>query len=396
VEILIVAEKYPPTVGGGETHVYQLAEGLVALGHGTTVLTEAVAPGAERERYRTGKVQVREVVGLKAACQRLDCMRAVERLHAELASTHADIVHVFNYVPALLTSWLRPSLTGKLVVSFFETFIPDERIFDIYFHRLANYELERALQRGLVQNLRPDLHICGSQTYLRWAREAGFFEPAVVVEFGTDLAAFTGGVADRVRWRAENDVGDEFLFLVPARPVRNKRIEDAVAALARLRTTHPDVRLILTAPTDRGDEEYIEELRDLVRRSGVTDLVRWVDGLSWQAMPPLYAAADAVVLPSSHEGWGIALNEGMASGRPVITAAAEGRDEVVQHGRTGLLYPVGDHIALAETMQRVIEEDQTDMVERSRKEVHVRLSAAAMVAGHVREYQTLMGPGDGR
>jgi glycosyltransferase involved in cell wall biosynthesis len=396
VEILIVAEKYPPTVGGGETHVHQLAEGLAALGHGTTVVTETVEPGPERDRYRTGKVQVREVVGLKAACQRLDCMGAVERLHAELAGTGADVVHVFNYVPALLTSWLRPSLTAKLVVSLFETFILDERIFDIYFHRLANYDLERALQRGLVENLRPDLHICGSQTYLRWARQAGFVEPAVVVEFGTDLAAFTGAAADRVRWRAENDVGDEFLFVVPARPVRNKRIEDAIAALNRLRTTHPDIRLVLTTPTDRGDEEYIEELRDLARRSGVTDLVRWVAGLSWQAMPALYAAADAVVLPSSHEGWGIALNEGMASGRPVITAAAQGRDEVVAHGRTGLLYPVGDHIALAETMRRVMEEDQTDMVERARKEVHGRLSAEAMVRGHVRAYQELTGSADGR
>ncbi|KOG58355.1 hypothetical protein ADK38_42870, partial [Streptomyces varsoviensis] len=197
MRILLIAEKYPPVVGGGETHVHQLAEGLAERGNEVTVLTEAVPSGPERDRYRTGKVTVREITGLVAACQRLDCKDAVEALHAEVANTEADVVHVFNYVPALLLSWLRPAVTTKLAVSLFETFVPGVRVFDLW----SNWELERALQRGLVAGLHPDLHICGSQAYQRWLREAGFTEPAQVVEFGTDLSVFTDDVATRAHWR---------------------------------------------------------------------------------------------------------------------------------------------------------------------------------------------------
>lgn len=390
MKILLVTEKYPPTVGGGETHVHQLAEGLATLGNKVVVVTEAVAPGPPSQKYRDGEVEIHEVEGLRAACQRLDCMRAVAALHAEFSNTDADIVHVFSYVPALLTSWLRPSVTAKLVVSLLETFVPGDRVFDMYFHKLANYEVERALQRGLVQNLRPDLHICGSQAYLRWAREGGFVEPAVVVGFGTDLAAFTGDSGLRAAWRAMHGFHDEFLFLVPARPVRLKRIEDAIAALQRLRGSHRDARLVLTAPTDRCDEEYMEELRALADRLKVANLVHWVTGLTWQDMPALYAACDAVILPSTREGWGIALNEAMASRRPVITTDVEAQNEVIENDRTGWLYPVGDHAELAMAMQRVMTEDQAELVERARQQAVDQFSASAMAQGHARAYQSLL------
>ncbi|MEI5100652.1 glycosyltransferase family 4 protein [Streptomyces sp. PmtG] len=387
MRISLIAEKYPPVVGGGETHVHQLAEGLALAGHDVTVVTEAAPAGAERDLYRTGKVTVTEVTGLVDACQRLDCKDAVEQLHAELTGTDADIVHVFNYVPALLTSWLRPSVRGKLVVSLFETFVPGVRVFDLW----ANYPLERALQRGLVDNLRPDLLLCGSRAYERWYREAGFTEPATVVEFGTDLTAFGSLPEARARWRAEHGLDDEPVFLVPARPVPRKRIEDAIAALAALRATHPEARLVLTAPTGRSNSGYVDGLVQQAEDLGVERHVIWEEGLSWQDMPALYAASDAVVLPSSHEGWGIALNEAMASGRPVITTDVEGHDEVVTHERTGLLYRPGDVAALAEAMRTVLDTDTTALVERARAEALDRFSIDAVVRNHIRAYASLLG-----
>ncbi|MFI6527675.1 glycosyltransferase family 4 protein [Streptomyces uncialis] len=387
MKITLIAEKYPPVVGGGETHVHQVAEGLAAEGHDVTVVTEAAPASAERDLYRTGNVTVKEVTGLVAACQRLDCKDAVEHLHTELSTTDADIVHVFNYVPALMVSWLRPGVRGKLVVSLFETFVPGGRVFDLW----ANYPLERALQRGLVDNLRPDLLLCGSKAYERWAREAGFTEPVTVVEFGTDLTAFGTFPETRTRWRAEHGLDDEPVFLVPARPVPRKRIEDAIAALTTLHTTHPDARLVLTTPTGRSNSGYVDGLVRQAEELGVARHVIWKEGLSWQDMPTLYAAADAMVLPSSHEGWGIALTEGMASSRPVITTDVEGHDEVVTHGETGLLYQPGDVPALAEAMRTVLDTDTCAIVERARKEALDRFSIDAVVRNHISAYTSLLG-----
>ncbi|MDQ0790764.1 glycosyltransferase involved in cell wall biosynthesis [Streptomyces sp. B3I7] len=392
MRILLIAEKYPPIVGGGETHVQQLAEGLVEHGHEVTVLTEAVPPGSERDRYRSGKVTVRETTGLVAACQKLDCKDAMESLHAEIKGTNADVIHVFNYIPALMVAWLRPTVTAKLAVSLFETFVPGVRVFDMW----NNWELERALQRGLVASLHPDLHLCGSEAYLRWLREAGFTEPARVVEFGTDLSVFHDDPVTRTQWRSTHGFEDDPLFLVAARPVPRKRIEDAISALADVRRTHPRARLVLTAPSGRTNTEYVQGLRTLAAKLGVDDHVHWVEDTSWQEMPALYCASDAVVLPSSHEGWGIALNEAMASRRPVITTDVEGHDEVIHHDHTGLLYPPGDVSALSQAMRRVLDTDVSALVDEAHRRVRQRFSSQAMVEGHARAYADLVSGEVGR
>ncbi|MCK7624499.1 glycosyltransferase family 4 protein [Streptomyces sp. RS10V-4] len=385
MKILLVAEKYPPIVGGGETHLHQLAEGLVARGHEVTVATEAVPDGPERRFYREGAVRLRELTGLMDACQRLDAKAAVAGLHSVFATSDADVIHVFNYVPALLTSWLRPAVRARLAVSLFETHMPGQRVFDLW----GDYPLERSLQRGLVDNLRADVMVCGSQAYRRWALDAGFADRDIhVVEFGTDLDRFREDAAARARWRTRHGVAeDETVFLVPARPVPRKCIEDAVAALARLAARHPRTRLVLTTPTARTLDSYADKLRALAGELGVAERVIWEEGLSWHDMPTLFSGADAVVLPSSHEGFGIALVEGMAGRRPVITSDIEGHDEVIDHGRTGFLYPARDVGALARCMERVVTSDPADLVTAAHAEAVRRFSSAAVAAGHERAYE---------
>jgi glycosyltransferase involved in cell wall biosynthesis len=386
MKIQFVAEKYPPVVGGGETHLHQIAEGLAARGHDVTVVTEKVPDTAEARAYRGGRVNVREITGLTAACQRFDCQEALPNLIAEFDRDEPDIVHVINYVPALLTSLIRPKVPGHLVVSLFETLVPGTRVFDLW----SNWELELTLQHGLAANLRPDLHLCGSGTYQSWIRDAGFTEPSVVVPFGTELEHFTGDAAQRDTWRKTHGLEDATIVLVPARPVPRKRFEDVITALMQVRRTVPNACAVLTAPAGRSNLEYIARLRTVTEDLGMTDAVHWVTDLTWQDMPQLYAAADAVVMPASHESWGIALTEGMASRRPVITTDIEGHWEVVSHERTGLLYPPTDVDALAAALIRVFTTDVSGMVERAYTEAVSRFSVDACVAGHERAYTDLL------
>jgi glycosyltransferase involved in cell wall biosynthesis len=71
-------------------------------------------------------------------------------------------------------------------------------------------------------------------------------------------------------------------------------------------------------------------------------------------LPPLYAAASAVVLPSIRtrtfvEPWGLVLNEAMHQGTPVVASDAVGAvaGGLVRDGRNGLVFPAGDAGALA-------------------------------------------------
>jgi glycosyltransferase involved in cell wall biosynthesis len=81
----------------------------------------------------------------------------------------------------------------------------------------------------------------------------------------------------------------------------------------------------------------------------------------------LMRLADAVVLPSRHEGHPLALLEALALGRPAIASAVGGVPEIVAHGRTGLLFPPGDARALAAAIGRL----------RSDRALRQRLGSAA-------------------
>jgi glycosyltransferase involved in cell wall biosynthesis len=80
-------------------------------------------------------------------------------------------------------------------------------------------------------------------------------------------------------------------------------------------------------------------------------------------LPLYFAAADAFVLPSLLEGFGIPLVEAMAAGLPVITTTGGAASEIV--GDAGLVVPPGDSVALAFALDRVLTEP--DLARRLRQ-----------------------------
>jgi glycosyltransferase involved in cell wall biosynthesis len=63
-----------------------------------------------------------------------------------------------------------------------------------------------------------------------------------------------------------------------------------------------------------------------------------------------------MVMPSTHEGFGIAYLDGMAYGLPAVATSAGGARELVRHGHNGLLVPPDDPVALADQLARLIED----------------------------------------
>ena len=116
------------------------------------------------------------------------------------------------------------------------------------------------------------------------------------------------------------------------RPV--KRVRDVVAVFAGV-ARQIDSRLILV-----GDGPELPVAREAAEELGVLDRVTFV-GVA-DRVAPLLAAADLLLLPSSTESFGLVALEAMASGVPVIGTDIGGIPEVVRHGETGYLAPVGD------------------------------------------------------
>jgi N-acetyl-alpha-D-glucosaminyl L-malate synthase BshA len=128
------------------------------------------------------------------------------------------------------------------------------------------------------------------------------------------------------------------------RPV--KRVGDVIRVLAHVREKL-DARLIMV-----GDGPDAGLAMQLARELGVADWVTFtgvVDGVA-----QLLQAANLLVLPSQTESFGLVALEAMASGVPVIASDVGGLPEVVEHGVTGYLAPVGDVKQMAEYALRIL------------------------------------------
>jgi glycosyltransferase involved in cell wall biosynthesis len=96
-------------------------------------------------------------------------------------------------------------------------------------------------------------------------------------------------------------------------------------------------------------------------------------------LPPLYAAADVLVLPSIatatfREPWGLVSNEAMHQGTPVIASDAVGAAAggLVVDGRTGLVFPAGDADALAARITALA--SAPELRERLGDEAHAKVA----------------------
>jgi N-acetyl-alpha-D-glucosaminyl L-malate synthase BshA len=116
------------------------------------------------------------------------------------------------------------------------------------------------------------------------------------------------------------------------RPV--KRVADVVRVFARV-AARMDARLVLV-----GDGPEAGMAMELAQDLGVGEQVVFVGVVDQVA--PLLSAADLFLLPSETESFGLVALEAMASGVPVIASDVGGLPEVVEHGVSGYLAPVGD------------------------------------------------------
>ena len=114
----------------------------------------------------------------------------------------------------------------------------------------------------------------------------------------------------------------------------------------------PDVGCVIVGGALFGEDEYARSLVTLATELGVSDRVRFLGHR--EHVPALMRAVDAVVHPSIEpEPFGRTLVEAMLARRPVIATDAGAVPEILEGGRVGLMFPPGDHAALAACLRRV-------------------------------------------
>ncbi len=122
-----------------------------------------------------------------------------------------------------------------------------------------------------------------------------------------------------------------------------KDVPTIVHAVEKLRTSHPDLTLVVAGPRGWGDVQGIH--RPFVRVLGATP---------WRVVDALYRRAAACVIASRYEGFGLPAIEAMTRGAPTITTTGSALEEMAEGA--GLLFAPGDVDACADAIRQVLED----------------------------------------
>jgi glycosyltransferase involved in cell wall biosynthesis len=369
LRILLLAQFYPPIIGGEERHVRSLAMALAQNGHHVAVATQWY-PGATSSYEMDGDVGVYYIRGL---LQRLSGLFTdSERRHAppfpdpELVTAlrrvilkeKPDIVHAHNWLLASFLPLKAWSGAGLVVT-------------------LHDYGLVCAKKTFMRQD-----EICSGPSVTRCLPCAGRFR-GYVVGTVTTITNFASG-------RTALNVVDRFIAVSHA-VARYNRLAESGVAFEVIPNFIPDNLSELSRDSDPclrelPDDGYLLFVGDVMHLKGADILVNAYAELN-QPPPlvligrrcpdtPTNLPANAQILgpwPSRSaimHAWRRCLfgvvpsvlpdacptvvMEAMASGKPVIASEIGGIPDLVNHGETGLLVPPGDVGALRDALQDLL------------------------------------------
>ncbi len=130
-----------------------------------------------------------------------------------------------------------------------------------------------------------------------------------------------------------------------------KGIQEAIAALPRIRRAHPGTTLTIA-----GDGTQQEWLIEQARKHKVLKATRFVGRLGHDDLVRALHTADAAVLPSHYEPFGIVALEAAATGTPLVTSNVGGLGEAVINGQTGMSFAPRDVVGLAAAVRAVLDD----------------------------------------
>jgi glycosyltransferase involved in cell wall biosynthesis len=297
-------------------------------------------------------------------------LRALRRLVGLLRSTHVDVLHAHMFGSNVWAALLGHPLGVPVVVAHEHTW------------SFEGQPLRKLLDRNVVARFSDKVIAVSAADQRRMIETVGM-RPDRVTLIPNGISWSGGG--DPLAVRRELGIPPEAPVLVQIAVLRpQKAIDVMLNAMAILRETHPDARLLVAGPGDPA------ELRAMAAQLELGERALLLGGR--EDVPDVLAAANVGVLSSDFEGMPLAVLEYMAAGLPVVSTCVGGLPEMVEPGETALLVPPRDPQALAAAVGRLIDDPALAqrMGEAGRSRQQARFSSQAMTTRVDELYEDLL------
>lgn len=328
---------------------FQLLNQLQAVQEAGFNLTTISAEGPEVSALAAVGIQHVAVPMSRKVSPLVDLV-SLWRLYRTMRAERFSIVHTHTPKAGLLAQLAATLARTPVVVNtvhgfyFHENTPPLRRKFFVALERIAalNSDIILSVNREDIQTAIRE-HICAPEK-IKYIGEG-----IDVVHFDPDQV--NPATVEMKRAELRLPKGAPVIGFV-GRQVREKGLLDLFAAARLVRGRVPDAHFVFIGPVDyaKADAVYPEEADAF----GIADVSRFT-GMRLD-LPELYALMDVFVLPSHREGFGRALIEASAMRKPTVASNIRGCREAVADGRTGLLFPVGNAVEMAERIVTLVTE----------------------------------------
>jgi glycosyltransferase involved in cell wall biosynthesis len=362
---------FPPTTGGVESHLSDLARLQARDGWEVTVLTGEAEP-LRRAGYEVISTPLLDLDLARGSAhapgshldQLADLLTDLVRSR-RVSVVHGHNLHHFSPAPALAVDLIRISLGVAVHHTFHETWPDVLTRTPVYRGWDGNYAISNfvADQCEARIGFRPEVFHLGVDTARLTARRT----------------PFTGAGPTRI--------------LHPARLLPWKGVHISLRALRLLLDDGWDVELVLTdakriADWDRALPDYRQSLVELMQDLALESRVRLMSA-RFDEMPTLYDAADIVLYPTvKDEPFGLVPPEAMSCARPVVASRSGGISETVVDGVTGYLVAPDDARGLADRIADLLADPKAAqrMGRAGRRHVRRHFDASKYVAALGQRY----------
>jgi len=338
----VTPEFPPPLIGGGGYHVYHLTRELARVGVEVKVVTlkNGSTSLAKRAMVEThfGRVKVLRLPAFYINAFSPIAYPLVPDLLPSLLREDPDIIHAHGFpfvtsdaalvatkikrIPMILTLHGFPSGFKRLVQR-------------TYFSLVGKQTLKKAQRIISVSRAVAD----------HFRNVGALNERITVIPNGVDLEEYSHLPRRDVFRKRLQIEEDRKILLAIGRLEKIKGFQYLIEALPNILEKVP-VDLIVGGP----EFNYGAQLRKLAKERKVEDHVVFYGPMDQNEKLEAMAAADAIVIPSVYEGFGIVLLEAMAAGKAVVATTTGVAGEIIRDGKNGLLTPPADARALAEKL----------------------------------------------
>jgi phosphatidylinositol alpha-1,6-mannosyltransferase len=322
--VLLVTNDFPPRRGGIQSYLADLVTRLAAAGEHTLTVYAPQWKDADAFDARTaGYRVVRHPGTLMLPVPTVD-----SRMRRLIVEHDIDTVWFGAAAPlALLAPRARQAGARRVLAS-------------THGHEVGWSMLPGA--RSVLRRIGDDCDVVTYVSRYTRGRFASAFGPRAALEHlppGVDTERFRPDPASRDAMRTRLRLGERPTVLCLSRLVPRKGQDMLIRALPAIRQRVDGAALVIV-----GGGPYLDTLRGLAQRSGVTDHVTFTGGVPVAELPAYHAMADVFAMPCRTrgagldvEGLGIVFLEASATGVPVVAGRSGGAPETVQHNKTGMV-----------------------------------------------------------